>query len=274
MFSICNSSERAALTTNDFTPITELPGSLLNQEQLARITQRYRLGAALAQDKAVLEVSCGAGVGLGMLRQRARSLVASDFTYGVLAVAQQENAGQTPLVCADTHHLPFADDAFDLVLSFEAIYYLRRQDWFLREAHRLLRTGGTLLIGTSNPDWPHFVPGPMSVHYPSVVELATQLQRVGFRSLHFHGALPTPTTTTPRRRLIALACKYLMHHKFFTADNPLTRLLKQVAYGQLTPLPPALTTAASDSSSLAELTPLSPAASDRLHRVYFVIAYV
>lgn len=262
------------MTTNDFTPITELPGSPLNQEQLARITQRYRLAAQLAQGKDVLEVSCGAGVGLGLVGQAARSLIASDYTYGVLAVAQQQNAGQTPLVCADAQHLPFANDAFDLLLSFEAIYYLPHLDWFLQEARRVLRQEGALLIGTSNPDWPHFVPGPMSVHYPGVAELANKLQRVGFRSLHCYGALPTPTATTPRRRLVALARKYLVHQKFFTTDNPLTRLLKQVAYGQLTPLPPALTPTVLDSRILAELTPLSPTAVDLTHRVYFVIAYL
>ncbi len=49
----------------DFTPITETPGNGLTAEQLARILQRYHVGARLAQDKDVLEVACGAGSGFG-----------------------------------------------------------------------------------------------------------------------------------------------------------------------------------------------------------------
>ena len=71
----------------NFTAITELPHSLLHEEQWTRLLQRYHLGAQLAQGKDVLEVACGAGIGLGLLQQDARSVVGCDYTGQVLAIA-------------------------------------------------------------------------------------------------------------------------------------------------------------------------------------------
>lgn len=257
----------------DFTAITELPDRRLNTEQLARITQRYGLGAKLAQDKDVLEVACGAGVGLGVLHKNARSLVGCDYTGQVLAVAQQHYGQRVPLVCADAQQLPFADHTFDLVLSFEAIYYLNRLDWFFGEAQRLLRQEGTLLLCTSNPNWPHFVAGQMSVHYPTLPELAARLTAAGFLQQQFWGALPHPVTAKPHQTLVARLRKYALQNQVFAMDSVLTRGLKQIAYGPLLPLPPELSfvhpsTAAVDTN----VTPLAAAHPDQTHRVLFAVA--
>ncbi len=255
----------------DFTAITEVPGSHLNQEQLARITQRYGLGATLAHNKDVLEVACGAGIGLGVLRQAARSLVGFDYTLPMLELARNHYAQRVPLVCADAQRLPFVNRAFDLVLSFEAIYYLQRLDWFLDECRRVLRSEGTLLIGTSNPDWPHFAAGQMSVDYPDLPTLAAQIQAKGFQLAQFYGALPIEQGAS-RQTLFAALRKRLLQHKFFTQDSALTRRLKQLAYGRLTPLPAELSPSALPSDVYRGLTLLATSAPDRVHRVLFSVA--
>lgn len=256
----------------DFTTITETPGRGLNTEQLARIRQRYRFGATLARNKDLLEVACGAGSGLGILQQSARSLVGCDYTESVLRLVQAHYGQRMPLLCADAQQLPFAGASFDLLLAFEAIYYLPQIDRFLAEAHRLLRQDGILLLCTSNPDWPPFVPGQMSLYYPNLPALAALLANTGFPRTQFYGALPI-ATTTGRRSIVAALRKHLLRYKLFTTDNSLTRRLKHLAYGQLTPLPAELTLLSSTDGIPPDLTPLRATAPDRLHRVLFAVAH-
>jgi ubiquinone/menaquinone biosynthesis C-methylase UbiE len=257
----------------DFTAVTELPGSLLNWEQMARIRQRYALAASLARGARVLEISCGSGIGLGLVQEAATSLVGCDLTYGVLAAAQQHYGGRIPLVGADAQRLPFADYSFDLLLCFEAIYYLPHPDHFLNEARRLLSPRGRLLIGTSNPHWPHFVPGAMSLHYPDLGELDTRLRQAGFAQLQAWGSFPADDALPGRQTLVSTARRQLGRLPFLTADTGLTRLLKRLAYGRLTPLPAELPGVA-ESEPSPDLTPLDPNQPDRRHRVLFVLAQV
>lgn len=256
----------------DFTAITELPGSHLNRLQMARIHQRYAFGSSLAQGKRVLEVSCGAGVGFGLLERAATLVVGCDLTYGVLATAQHHYGRRIPLAGADAQSLPFADGAFDLLLSFEAIYYLPRPEAFFHEARRVLAPAGVLLIGTSNPDWPHFVPGKLSVRYPGVPLLAALLQLAGFQRLHFYGSLPTPTGVSSRQAAVAAVRRQLLRLPLFSTDTPATRFLKRVVYGQLAPLPPELPAGRAQATVEQGLIPISSSQPDRVHRVLFVVA--
>lgn len=257
----------------NFTTITETPGSSLNAEQLARILQRYHFGATLAKDKAVLEVACGAGSGLGILQQQARSLVGCDYVEPVLRMAQAHYGQRAPLVCADAQQLPFATASFDLVMAFEAIYYFPQIDDFLTEAHRLLQDDGVLLLCTSNPDWPPFVPGQMSVYYPNLSALAALLNRAGFQHVEFYGALPL-SAAAGRQTVRATLRKYFLQFKLFTTDSPWTRWLKQLAYGRLTPLPAELTLpVARDGAAVNDLPRVPATAPDRTHRVLFAVAW-
>lgn len=50
---------------DDYTSVTELPGSQATREQQARLYHRYHTAGRYATGKRVLEVACGAGLGLG-----------------------------------------------------------------------------------------------------------------------------------------------------------------------------------------------------------------
>lgn len=265
----------------DYTSITELPGTRLNNEQLTRICQRYQLAMSHAADRRVLEVACGAGMGLRALSTVARSVVGLDYTMSVLQVAQ---AGQPPasmphpakkqvsLLGGDAQRLPFAAASFDLLLNFEAIYYLAEPRTFLRDAYRVLSTTGTLLLCTSNPQWPHFVPGAMTTHYPTLGELSDWLRASGFAQVTCYGAFPF-VAASPTKQLISPLRKFILNSGLIDPESPGGLLLKRLAYGTLEPLPAALhSTQLATIAATESLVPLAPDQPDHTHRVLYCLA--
>ena len=76
---------------NDYTSVTELPGSQATGEQQARLYHRYHTASRYATGKRVFEVACGAG--LGYLARRASSVVGGDYTDSLLRIAQSHYQG-------------------------------------------------------------------------------------------------------------------------------------------------------------------------------------
>ncbi|MGK5683764.1 class I SAM-dependent DNA methyltransferase [Actinoplanes sp. URMC 104] len=101
-----------------------------------------------------LDVCCGTGAGLSVLRRLCRHQVTGvDFSAGMLEQARRADPGAV-LVRADARALPFTD-AFDLAVSFGALgHFLPAERPALFEGiHRALRPGGlfALAIGASPP---------------------------------------------------------------------------------------------------------------------------
>lgn len=159
----------------DFSTVTELSGHQAHAEQLSMIHTRYSLAQQRCDGKDVLEVACGPGRGLGYLALRARSVTAGDLTPALIDSARAYYGERVKLSVLDAQKLPFADASFDLVLLYEAFYYLPQPEQFLAEAHRVLRPGGELLLSMPNPEWDGFNPSPFSVRYFTADELRTVL---------------------------------------------------------------------------------------------------
>lgn len=230
----------AGARSPDYSEVTEAPGNPATQEQLARLYHRYHTGARYAQGRRVLEVACGAGLGLGYLARAARQVTGGDYTLPLLNMAHSHYRGRIPLLRLDAHHLPFGDRAFDLVIILEAIYYLGDAAGFVDEARRVLDKNGLLFISTVNTAWPGCAPSSLSTRFFSVLELRDLLMAKGFTDLEFYGAFPAEPnsfreklTSLIRRVVIAL---HLMP-KTLGGRAPLKRLF----YGRLTPLPPEVT---------------------------------
>ena len=61
--------------TCEYSTITERPGDGAHREQLSALFTRYYFAATQCGRKDVLEVCCGAGIGLSYLAARARSVL-------------------------------------------------------------------------------------------------------------------------------------------------------------------------------------------------------
>ena len=63
----------------NFVEVTELAGDEVAGEQVDRVHTRYAWALGHSMGKDVLEVACGTGPGLGLLKSSARSLVAGEI---------------------------------------------------------------------------------------------------------------------------------------------------------------------------------------------------
>jgi SAM-dependent methyltransferase len=106
-------------------------------------------GAADLTGKDVLEVGCGRGGGTAFVFERfgPRSVTGLDLAHrAVDRCRQRYGRPGLSFVAGDAEQLPFADGAFDAVLSVESSHCYADPSRFWREAHRVLRPGGRLLL--------------------------------------------------------------------------------------------------------------------------------
>ena len=176
----------------DYTTVTELPGNKASREQIARLYQRYHFACQFCKEKDVLEVACGAGQGLGYLAKAAKKVVGSDIDKENLEFAQRQYKGRNNIRLEhfDAQKIPFENDRYDVVILYEAIYYLENPGRFIDEAYRILKNNGLLIICTANKDWADFNPSSYSVKYFSVPELSSLIKRK-FKQVDFCGGFST-----------------------------------------------------------------------------------
>src|SRR3989339_857362 len=148
------------MNDHDFSTVTEIPGNKASLEQLSMIHTRYRLAYDFCADKDVLEAACGPGRALGYLAQKARSVVGGDLSQNLVDLANRHYGGRISVVRMDVQAMPWADHSFDVVILYEALYYLPDVDRFIAEARRILRPEGVLLLCTPNCEWEGFNPSP------------------------------------------------------------------------------------------------------------------
>ncbi len=106
-----------------------------------------------------------------MLAESAASVEGVDISTQAIGHAQQRY-GQLPGVgfqAADCTALPFADNEFDRVVSFETLEHLAAQDELLAEFRRVLKPDGFLIL--SSPDKASYSDGQETVNEFHVKEL-------------------------------------------------------------------------------------------------------
>ena len=219
----------------NYSNVTEIPGQKATSSQLSMMMTRYHLAKLHSVNKDVLEVACGSGTGLGYISEAARSVVGGDIDVELVKIATNNYDGTSnvKVQILDAQNLTFSDNSFDLILLFEAIYYIPDVDAFIAEALRVVRPGGKIIIATVNCDWHGFNPSPYSVKYYQGKELLTMFEGkaksellVGFKDM------PTGSNyyTSQVRRIAA---------KFGLIPNTMKskEKLKRLFYGKLKPIP-------------------------------------
>jgi ubiquinone/menaquinone biosynthesis C-methylase UbiE len=116
----------------------------------AALTQRFVAALGEAAQGAVLDVACGPGILSAAIAKTAREVVAFDLTPEMLKKAKQRcaEAGLTNVVFREGNatELPFADAAFDAVVTRLSMHHFDDPQRVMSEIFRVLKPGGSLVL--------------------------------------------------------------------------------------------------------------------------------
>lgn len=255
----------------NYITVTEIPGSKATKEQLARLYQRYHFASQFCKDKDVLEAACGGGMGLGYLSQTARKVVGGDLDDNIFKYAQDYYKGRDNIEFRkfDAQNLPFDDKSFEVVILFEAIYYLPKPETFVREARRVLKENGVLLICSANKDWTDFNPSPFSKKYFSAPELFSLVHQE-FSDVRLFGAFPVSKERIKDRIISALKRTAITFH-FMPKTMKGKEKFKKIFFGKLVTLPEELKQGITEYLPLVEISNEHP---NSQYKVLFLEASV
>ena len=143
---------------------------VLDAPMLARVTGRG-FGNAL-------DVGCGEGRFCRRLQSHGITTTGVEPTDGLRHAAEARDPSGT-YVNAMAEALPFADDSFDLVVSYLTLIDIDGIDQAIAEMARVLRPGGTLLIANLNSfntagDWHRLLDGTRFFRIDEYMETRTE----------------------------------------------------------------------------------------------------
>ncbi len=103
-----------------------------------------------AAGRRTLELGCGEGRVVRDLTTRGHRVVGLDSSPTLLGHAREADPSGR-YVLADAARVPFADDAFDLVVAYNSLMDIEDMEAAVREAARVLETSGRLCVCVTHP---------------------------------------------------------------------------------------------------------------------------
>ncbi len=93
----------------------------------------------------ILDIGCGDGERTLLFIRNGNTVVGCDLQNCV-----KKTYTKFPFIKGNGTRLPFHDEQFDLVISFDVMEHIEDDVVFLSEIHRVLRKDGKILLGTPN----------------------------------------------------------------------------------------------------------------------------
>jgi ubiquinone/menaquinone biosynthesis C-methylase UbiE len=126
--------------------------SVLNDVAVEHLA-RYSFCLELVKDKIVLDAACGEGYGTNLLSNVARSVTGIDVEPSIIQHAQSKYKKQNlSFISASVLQTPFANNTFDVIVSFETIEHLEEHEEMLKEFKRILKQDGLLILSTPDKE--------------------------------------------------------------------------------------------------------------------------
>ena len=248
----------------DYIDVTEIAGDEVTQEQIDRLCNRYFWAGQYCTGKDVVEAACGTGQGLGYLASISKTIEAGDFSQDILNIAMDHYGSRIKLKQFDAQEMPFEDKSKDVIILFEAIYYIPNAEKFLSECVRILRPGGRILISTANPDLFDFNPSPYSYNYYGTKELSELFESKGFK-VNCFGDTPLERTSL-KQRILRPIKKIVVSLNLMPKSMAGKKFLKKLVFGSLVRMPAEIT---SEMSTYRPPSPIANHKPDTRHKVIY-----
>ncbi|QQS39403.1 class I SAM-dependent methyltransferase [Candidatus Woesebacteria bacterium] len=113
--------------------------------------ERYRFVNSLGDLGQILDVACGTGYGERLIKS-SNYVVGVDLSYDALVFGRGMGSGRQYAVNANATSLPFGNDTFDTVVSFETMEHipLDQVPHYLSEVQRVLGNSGRFVVSVPN----------------------------------------------------------------------------------------------------------------------------
>lgn len=114
-----------------------------------RLLQAYYLALPYLSGD-LLEIGCGEGRGIGLMKDRVQTYTGLDKIQEVIDTLKISYPDAKLIQGNIPPFSMFEDNSFDTIVTFQVIEHIKPDRWFLEEIHRVLKPGGTALITTPN----------------------------------------------------------------------------------------------------------------------------
>lgn len=140
-------------------------------------------GITNIQNKQIIDIGCGGGIYTKELAlMGAKSVVGLDFSKEILQAAKENCSGFSNIsfIHGDAHSTPYPNDTFDIVISRAVIHHLQDIPTFLREASRILKKNGVLIVQDRTiedctiPGSPEHIRGYFFSIFPKLIEIESK----------------------------------------------------------------------------------------------------
>lgn len=110
---------------------------------------RYHWASQISKGRNVADVACGEGYGTNLLARDAKLAMGIDYDRHTVESARRKYGGaRLQFVQSDARVLPLSDNSIDLLVSFETLEHLSKQEKMIAEIARVLRSDGLAVIST------------------------------------------------------------------------------------------------------------------------------